>query len=103
MGQDASTAVGETIETDPNNHTIKYCWDDHQRVVKTVDGRGKTRSDTYTANSDVDSLTSSGAQAWQLKYDGSDRNTKAIAPTASNQPNALQETYGYDPAITDTA
>ncbi|MFL5781162.1 MAG: DNRLRE domain-containing protein [Thermoleophilaceae bacterium] len=95
-----SSAKTETIETDPNGHTIKYCVDKLQRITKTVDGRGKTRKKTYTGNSDVNQVTTAGGQAWQLGFDSNDRATGSTAP-GSGGLSGIQTKIGYDSTITD--
>jgi RHS repeat-associated protein len=95
--------VGETIETDPNGHTIKFCWDKLQRVKRTIDGRGKKRGKEYTDHSDVTKLTSSLNQALELTFDDNDRFSGTKSQQASGQGNALTTLVGYDSAIHDTA
>ena len=95
--------VGETIETDPNGHTIKFCWDKLQRVKRTIDGRGKKRGKDYTDHSDVTKLTSALNQALELNFDANDRFSGTESQQASGQGNALTTSVGYDAAITDKA
>ncbi|MDQ3933727.1 MAG: DNRLRE domain-containing protein [Actinomycetota bacterium] len=99
VGSGEGTVVGETIEKDPlwtsgTAHTTKYCWDKLLRVQKTIDGRGESRSKSYTSNSDVTTLDSMGAQAWNLSFDD-DRAKEASSPTAAGQSAGLKMTYGY--------
>jgi RHS repeat-associated protein len=100
LGTGENTVVGETIEHDPlwpgtgTTHTTKYCWDKLLRVQKTIDGRGESRKQDYTSNSDVENLTSYGAQAWKLTSPG-DRPQEAKAAQTSDG-NQLKETFGYD-------
>lgn len=100
VGTGENTVVGETIEKDPlwtsgSAHTTKFCWDKLLRVQKTVDGRGESRAQSYTGNSDVTTIMSAAAQAWELGFDGDDRQDEAKAPAAPGE-NQLTETYGYD-------
>ncbi|MEA2472742.1 MAG: hypothetical protein QOE06_657, partial [Thermoleophilaceae bacterium] len=102
-GSDEGKVVGETIERDPlwpggssTTHSTKYCWDKLLRVQKTFDGRGESRSNTYTSNSDVTTLNSMGAQAWSLNYKPDDRADTATAPQAKNQAAPLDMQFGYD-------
>jgi RHS repeat-associated protein len=102
VGTGENTVVGETIERDPlwpgsgTTHTTKYCWDKLLRVQKTIDGRGESRKQDYTSNSDVENLSSYGAQAWKLTYLG-DRPRESQA-TATANGNQLKERFDYDDA-----
>jgi RHS repeat-associated protein len=108
VGTGENTVVGETIEKDPlwssvtpNAHRVKYCWDKLLRVQKTVDGRGKTRQQGYTANSDINKLTSAGNQAWDLSFDGNDRSQKAESPATTTGGPRMTQQFGYDSTISD--
>ena len=107
-GSGEGKVVGETIERDPlwpgtgSTHTTKYCWDKLLRVQKTIDGRGESRKQEYTSNSDVTTLEGMGAQAWSLTYTG-DRPEAATAPKAAGQAAGLEMRYGYDPNTTTSS
>jgi RHS repeat-associated protein len=102
VGSGEGAVVGETIERDPlwpgtgNTHSTKYCWDKLLRVQKTVDGRGESRKTDYTANSDVSTVTSAAAQAWNMSYDPTDDRPKSAKAPAAPGENQLTQTYGYD-------
>jgi RHS repeat-associated protein len=105
-GTGEGKVVGETIERDPlypgtgTTHTTKYCWDKLLRVQKTVDGRGKTRKQTYTSNSEVNQITSAGNQAWDMTY-SNDRADKAEAPPTTTGGSRMTQNFGYDSSVTD--
>jgi RHS repeat-associated protein len=99
VGTGENTVVGETIEKDPlwtsgTAHTTKYCWDKLLRVQKTIDGRGESRKQDYTSNSDVENLTSFAVQASKLTYLG-DRPQEAQAAETPDG-NKLKERFDYD-------
>jgi RHS repeat-associated protein len=105
-GTGEGKVVGETIVRDPlypgtgTTHTTKYCWDKLMRVQKTVDGRGKVRSNTYTPNSEVNQYTSAGNQAWDMTYTN-DRADKAEAPPTTTGGSRMTHNFGYDSSVTD--
>lgn len=56
--------VGKTVVNGPRTDVVDettYCYDKHDRVVKTIDARGNERKNEYTSNSNVQQLTEAGA------------------------------------------
>ncbi len=80
-----SYANGVTTQTDPNGNTSSYTIDSTGRVTKTTDGRGKSRSQIWTTNSDVqsstDALTVGNVTTYQ--FDSNNNTTKASLPTGA--------------------
>lgn len=78
-------SAGLTTQTDANGNVAKYTIDSSGRVTKTTDGRGYSRSQTWTANSDVatstDALTVGNVTTYQ--FDGNNNATKATLPSGA--------------------
>lgn len=77
--------VGETVVTDPNGNTAKYKIDGEGRVTETYDGLNRKRTQSWTANSDIQSTTDAQAQGNQTvyTYDGNNNETRAQLPTGA--------------------
>ncbi|MET2012979.1 RHS repeat-associated core domain-containing protein [Microbacterium chocolatum] len=77
--------AGETVVTDPNGNTSKFKIDGEGRVTETYDGLNRKRSQTWTANSDVQTTTDALAQGNQTvyTYDGNANQTRAQLPTGA--------------------
>jgi RHS repeat-associated protein len=89
---------GRTVVTDARSNTTTYCYDKQLQVLKTVDGRGKARSQSYTSNSDVDTLTSATSQAMKFTYDNQtdNRPTGVEQPAAASGGTGLKTSMTYD-------
>lgn len=80
-----SYASGVTTQTDPKGNASSYAIDSKGRVTKTTDGRGKSRSQTWTANSDVQSSTDAltAGNVTNYEFDSNNNATKASLPTGA--------------------
>ena len=87
---------GQTVVTDANGHAATYKLDSTGRTTSTTDALGRTRSQTWTANSDISTLTDatgSGSTAGNvatLTYDSLNNNTGVSLPTGA----AASAAYG---------
>lgn len=96
--QFAYTSTGTTV-TDPRGNTVKYDIDDQWRVTKTTDQLDRERSQTWTANSDVETLTDAfgtGGEAGNVTettYDTLNNQTSITMPTGA----AVQARYTAGP------
>jgi hypothetical protein len=64
--------------------TTRYCIDEHDRVVRTVDAKGHVRKASYTDNSNVATANMSGVDAggfFTTTYDANDNATQTQTPT----------------------
>jgi RHS repeat-associated protein len=94
-----SQAVGKTMVNGPrttsdglaanDSDTTTYCFDQHDRVVKTLDAGGHSRSETYTSNSNVTELTEANAPPTEFTFSAGDNPTSVTLPTGA------QATMGY--------
>jgi len=97
----AYTSTGTTV-TDPRGNTSSYEVDSQWRVTKTTDQLGRTRSQTWTANSDVQTTTdgfSTGGGAGNVTtttYDTLNNQTGITLPTGA----ATQALYAAGPGCT---
>lgn len=92
---------GETVVTDPNGNAATYEIDSSGRVTSTEDALGRSRSQEWTANSDIASSTDAiGTNTTIYTYDGSNNRTSAELPTGA----AASAVYavGTDCAAPDT-
>ncbi|MGH2763304.1 MAG: DNRLRE domain-containing protein [Thermoleophilaceae bacterium] len=97
---DPTRDLGRTTVTDERGNQTTYCFDRELRVTETIDARGKTRSASYTSNSNVDQYTSATGEAWNLTYDSDNRPTEAQQPAAAGQTSGLKSTLAYS-GLTD--
>jgi RHS repeat-associated protein len=80
---------GNTVVTNPNGKASTYAYDNQGRVTSTKDPLNRTRSQTWTANSDVqtstDALASGSTPGNQTKndYDGLNNATRTQLPTGA--------------------
>lgn len=88
-----------TIVTDPRGNTSEYETDDLSRVTKTIDQLARERSQTWTANSDVETSTDGfgsdggSGNVTTTGYDSLDNQTSITMPTGAS----VQALYGLDP------
>ncbi|WP_438354762.1 RHS repeat-associated core domain-containing protein [Microbacterium sp. CJ88] len=78
-------SAGQTVVTDSNGHPATYAIDTSGRVTSAMDALGRTRSQTWTANSDVASATDAFAtgNVSTYTYDGNGNRTNAQLPTGA--------------------
>jgi RHS repeat-associated protein len=111
-----SYGSGQTTETDPNGHASTYYFDSQNRQTKATDANGNSESQSWSANSDVNSTTDGLSNKTTDNYDslnnytGSSLPTGAATtvgygnasfphlPTSSADPAGDQVTYKYDTA-----
>lgn len=97
----AYTATGTTV-TDPRGNTSSYEVDSKWQVTKTTDQLGRTQSQTWTANSDVqtttDGFSTGGGQGnvTEATYDQLNNQTGITLPTGA----ATQALYAQGPGCT---
>ncbi|NED96362.1 RHS repeat protein, partial [Phytoactinopolyspora alkaliphila] len=88
----------ETTVTDPNGHDSVFVFDSDDRVIEVTDALGRTRSQEWTPNSDVASVTdamgsgSTPGNTIEFDYDELNNATAMTMPTGA----ALRATYGLD-------
>jgi len=84
---DPASAVGRTRSVDPNHSGTTtgtvYAVDGTGRVVRTLDALNRSRSSTYTANSNVATLTNGLSAVTTLTYDARNNLTKVSSPSGS--------------------
>lgn len=111
--RDATTSW-HTVVTDANGHASRHEFDDEGRQVKATDALGHTRSQTWTAASDVNTTTNALQHSTTYRYDslnnliGTDLPTGAKSvvgytdsahphlPTQITDPSGNQYTRQYD-------
>ncbi|MCC4907921.1 RHS repeat-associated core domain-containing protein [Microbacterium sp. cx-59] len=77
-------AAGQTVVTDSNGHSSTYGKDSSGRVTSTKDALNRTRSQQWTANSDISQNTDAiGTNNTVYTYDGSNNRTSAQLPTGA--------------------
>lgn len=92
------SASGTTV-TDPRGNTVTYETDDQWRVTKTTDQLGRERSQTWTANSDVETATDAfstgggSGNVTETTYDELNNQTSITTPTGA----AVQAQYTAGP------
>ncbi len=75
---------GQTIVTDSNGNTATYVIDSSGRVTSTKDALNRTRSQQWTANSDIATSTDAiGSNTTTYTYDGSNNRSGAQLPTGA--------------------
>lgn len=96
---------GETVVTNPNGQASKYKIDGEGRVGETYDALNRKRSQTWTANSDIQSSTDAMAQGNQTvyTYDGNNNETRAQLPTGAAASAAYAVGAGCSAPNTGTA
>jgi RHS repeat-associated protein len=95
---------GQTIVTDPNGNNATYTIDSEGRVSATKDALNRTRSQTWTANSDVATTTDGiGTNVTTYTYDGSNNQTNAQLPTGAAASAAYAVGTGCSAPNTGTA
>jgi YD repeat-containing protein len=77
-------AAGQTIVTDANGNDATYGIDASGRVESTQDALGRSRSQTWTANSDIETTTDAlSSNTTTYTYDGSNNRVGAQLPTGA--------------------
>jgi RHS repeat-associated protein len=75
---------GQTVVTDKNGHAATYTIDAQGRVTATKDALNRSRSQDWTANSDIQKTTDAiGTNSTTYTYDGSGNRTGAQLPTGA--------------------
>ncbi|WP_414171733.1 hypothetical protein [Clavibacter tessellarius] len=80
---------GNTVVTNPNGKASTYAYDNQGRVTSTKDPLNRTRSQSWTANSDVQTSTdalgsgSTSGNETRNSYDGLNNATKTELPTGA--------------------
>jgi RHS repeat-associated protein len=80
---------GNTVVTDPNGKASTYAYDNQGRVTSTKDPLNRSRSHSWTANSDVQTSTdalgsgSTPGNDTKFEYDGLNNATKTELPTGA--------------------
>jgi len=80
---------GNTVVTSPNGKASTYNYDSQGRVTSTKDPLNRTRSQTWTANSDIQTSTdalgsgSTPGNETKMQYDGLNNPTKTELPTGA--------------------
>jgi RHS repeat-associated protein len=80
---------GNTVVTNPNGKASTYNYDSQGRVTSTKDPLNRTRSQSWTANSDVQTSTdalgsgSTPGNETKMQYDGLNNATKTELPTGA--------------------
>lgn len=76
--------AGQTVVTDSNGKTATYAIDSSGRVTSAKDALNRTRSQTWTANSDIATSTDAfGTNNTTYTYDGNSNRTNAQLPTGA--------------------
>jgi RHS repeat-associated protein len=76
--------AGQTVVTDSNGHAATYGIDSSGRVTSTKDALNRTRTQEWTANSDISKTTDAfGTGNTVYTYDGSNNRTSAQLPTGA--------------------
>jgi RHS repeat-associated protein len=77
-------SAGQTVVTDSNGHAATYTIDTQGRVTSAKDALNRTRSQTWTANSDIATSTDAfGSNNTTYTYDGNNNRTGAQLPTGA--------------------
>lgn len=77
-------SAGQTVVTDPRGNTTEYMVDSKWRVTEVTDPLGNSRSQTFTPNSDVATVTDATSQNVTTNtYDGSNNLTNVELPTGA--------------------
>ncbi|CAM98516.1 putative rhs related protein (plasmid) [Clavibacter michiganensis subsp. michiganensis NCPPB 382] len=80
---------GNTVVTNPNGKASTYAYDNQGRVTSTKDPLNRTKAQTWTANSDVQTSTdalgsgSTPGNGTKFQYDGLNNATKTELPTGA--------------------
>lgn len=75
---------GNTVVTDPDGRPATYAYDQMGRVTSTKDGLGRTRTQQWTANSDISQSTDAiGTGTTTYTYDISGNRTGTTLPTGA--------------------
>ncbi|MBM7024511.1 RHS repeat-associated core domain-containing protein [Clavibacter zhangzhiyongii] len=80
---------GNTVVTNPNGKASTYIYDNQGRVTSTKDPLNRTRSQSWTANSDIQTSTdalgsgSTPGNETKMQYDGLNNATKTELPTGA--------------------
>jgi RHS repeat-associated protein len=98
------TSDSETRSTNPAGGTSTYTFDDEGRQTKAKDPLGREQSDTWTANSDVNTTTSVGGNVTTASFDPNNNLVGTQLPTGAR--NAIGYTDGANPnaptSVTDS-
>lgn len=98
-----TTAIGNTVVTDPRGKKTTYCWDDKGRVDRVFDALGRERSQKYDSNSNVTFAT--GTQGTTAGYGStgtydSNDNLKTIEQPGTGGQTGQKSLFNYDPTGT---
>ena len=89
------TSDTETKSTNPAGGTSTYTFDDEGRQTKARDPLGREQSETWTANSDVNTTTSVGGNVTTASFDPNNNLVGTALPTGAR--NAIGYTDGANP------
>ncbi|RAS67365.1 RHS repeat-associated protein [Lentzea atacamensis] len=74
----------QTTMTDPNSNKTVYTFDDENRQISAKDANGNTQSRTWTANSDIQSVTNGLNNSTTATYDTLDNLISTKLPTGAS-------------------